>query len=185
MDRNSYNSGDWFNRLDWTYADNYFGTGLPMKGDNGDNWSVILPILGNAAIKPTGNEIALARDMFRDLLKIRASTTLLRLRSAADIKSRLHFHNTGAAQVETVLVGQIDGNGYAGANVKELVYLINVDKVARNVTVPALAGKAYTLHPVQAATTAADRRPANDARYESVSGKFTVPARTAVVYVVK
>jgi pullulanase/glycogen debranching enzyme len=185
MDRNSYNSGDWFNRLDWTYADNYFGTGLPMKGDNGDNWSVILPILGNAAIKPTGSEIALARDMFRDLLKIRASTTLLRLRSAADIKSRLHFHNTGAAQVETVLVGQIDGEGYVGANAKELVYLINVDKVARNVTVPALAGKAYTLHPVQAASTAADRRPANDARYESVSGKFTVPARTAVVYVVK
>jgi pullulanase len=25
MDRNSYNSGDWFNRLDWTYSDNYFG----------------------------------------------------------------------------------------------------------------------------------------------------------------
>lgn len=27
MDRNSYNSGDWFNRLDWSYADNGFGTG--------------------------------------------------------------------------------------------------------------------------------------------------------------
>jgi pullulanase len=39
MDRNSYNSGDWFNRLDWTYADNYFGVGLPPQGDNGDNWS--------------------------------------------------------------------------------------------------------------------------------------------------
>ena len=38
MDRNSYNSGDWFNRLDWTYSDNYFGTGLPPAGQNGDNW---------------------------------------------------------------------------------------------------------------------------------------------------
>ena len=24
LDRNSYNSGDWFNRLDWSYADNNF-----------------------------------------------------------------------------------------------------------------------------------------------------------------
>ncbi|HMZ00986.1 MAG TPA: DUF3372 domain-containing protein, partial [Burkholderiaceae bacterium] len=183
MDRNSYNSGDWFNRLDWSYADNYYATGLPMQGDNGDNWSVMRPFLSNSAIKPGGTEIALARDMFRDLLKIRASTTLLRLRSAADIRSRLHFHNTGSAQVETVLVGQVDGAGYAGANFKELVYLINVDKVAHDVTVPALAGKSYVLHPVQAAAGAADRRAANDARYDNASGRFSVPPRTAVVYV--
>lgn len=183
MDRNSYNSGDWFNRLDWSYSDNFFATGLPMQGDNGDNWSVMTPLLNNSAIKPTGTEIAMARDMFRDLLKIRTSTTLLRLRSAADIQSRLHFHNTGSAQVETVLVGQIDGAGYAGANFRELVYLVNVDKNAHDVTIPALANKAYTLHPVQASASAADHRPANDARYDRTSGRFTVPARTAVVYV--
>jgi len=183
MDRNSYNSGDWFNRLDWSYTDNFFATGLPMQGDNGDNWSVMRPILANAAIKPGGAEIALARDMFRDLLKIRAGTTLLRLRSAADIRSRLRFHNTGSAQVETVLVGQVDGNAYPGANFKELVYLINVDKTARDVTVAALAGKSYVLHPVLASATAADRRAANDARYDNSTGRFTVPARTAVVYV--
>ncbi|RZL32658.1 MAG: DUF3372 domain-containing protein, partial [Rubrivivax sp.] len=28
LDRNSYDSGDWFNRLDWSYADNGFGAGL-------------------------------------------------------------------------------------------------------------------------------------------------------------
>ena len=31
MDRNSYNSGDWFNRLDWTYSDNGFAAGLPPR----------------------------------------------------------------------------------------------------------------------------------------------------------
>ena len=34
MDRNSFDSGDWFNRLDWTGQDNYFGTGLPPAPDN-------------------------------------------------------------------------------------------------------------------------------------------------------
>ena len=76
MDRDSYNSGDWFNRLDWTYADNYFGTGLPIQDKNGDNWSLIGPLLANPAIKPTGAEIEWTRDAFRDLLKIRYSTTL-------------------------------------------------------------------------------------------------------------
>ena len=34
LDRNSYNSGDWFNYLDWTMTDNGFGAGLPPEGDN-------------------------------------------------------------------------------------------------------------------------------------------------------
>lgn len=29
LDRNSYDSGDWFNRIDWTGASNTFGSGLP------------------------------------------------------------------------------------------------------------------------------------------------------------
>ena len=183
MDRNSYDSGDWFNRLDWTYTDNFFATGLPMKADNEVSWPAMTPLLNNAAIKPAGTEIVLARDMFRDFLKIRASTTLLRLRTAADIKSRLHFYNTGSTQVNTVLVGDIDGTAYAGANAKELVYLINVDKVAHNVTVDALKSKAFVLHPVQAAAGAADAR-AKTSSYSSASGTFSVPARTAVVYIV-
>ncbi len=31
FDRNSYNSGDWFNRLDWTYQTNNFAVGLPPE----------------------------------------------------------------------------------------------------------------------------------------------------------
>ncbi|HQY09230.1 MAG TPA: pullulanase-type alpha-1,6-glucosidase [Burkholderiaceae bacterium] len=184
MDRDSYNSGDWFNRLDWSYQDNYFGVGLPVQEKNGDNWSIIAPLLRNTAIKPTGTEIAWTRDAFRDLLRIRASTTLLRLRSAEDIQSRLTFHNTGPDQVPTVLVGHVDGNGYASANFKELVYLINVDKTAQTLTLDALKGKSFVLHPVHRASAAADRR-AQTATYEANTGVFSVPARTAVVFVVE
>jgi pullulanase/glycogen debranching enzyme len=186
MDRNSYDSGDWFNRLDWTYADNFFGTGLPPENDNGSNWYLIGPRLANPQIKPTSNEIGWTRDAFRDLLKIRASSTLFRLRSAIDIKSRLTFYNTGSAQVPTVLVGHLvghlDGKGYDGATFKEVAYFVNVDKVAQEVTIDAQKGKAWTLHPVH--LKGADRRPANDAVYESMTGRFRIPPRTALVYVV-
>jgi pullulanase len=183
MDRNSYNSGDWFNRIDWTYSDNFFGTGLPPKEDNEGNWSLIRPLLGNPAIKPTGAEIAWTRDAFRDVLRIRASSTLLRLRTAADIQQRLTFHNTGSTQVATVLVGHLNGVGYAGAGFQELVYLVNVDKVPQTLSIPALGNKAFTLHPVHTAAGAADAR-ARTATYAAGTGTFVVPARTAVVFVV-
>jgi pullulanase len=183
MDRDSFNSGDWFNRLDWTYQDNYFGIGLPVQEKNGDNWPIIAPLLGNANIKPMAADIAWTRDAFRDLLKIRSSTTLLRLRTAADIKQRLTFHNVGSTQVPTVLAAHLNGAGYAGAGFAELAYFVNVDKVPQTITIDALKGKAFQPHPVHSAATAADKRAAQ-ATYTAGSGAFTIPARTAVVFVV-
>ncbi|MEI8029968.1 MAG: alpha-1,6-glucosidase domain-containing protein [Comamonadaceae bacterium] len=185
MDGNSYDSGDWFNRLDWSYRDNYFGSGAPPKGDNGNNYGLIKPLLANPDIKPGTAEIALARDMFRDSLKLRSSSTLFRLRSAADIKARLKFFNTGSTQNPTLLVGHLDGVGYPGAGFRELLYFVNVDKTAQPLTVPSAQGKPFVLHPVHRAHDAADKRPALQARFESATGYFSVPARTALVYVIE
>ncbi|XP_048637137.1 pullulanase 1, chloroplastic-like [Brassica napus] len=38
LDRDSYNSGDWFNRLDFSYKSNNWGVGLPPKGKNKYSW---------------------------------------------------------------------------------------------------------------------------------------------------
>ena len=182
MDRNSYDSGDWFNRIDWTYQDNYFGTGLPPAWDNRPSWPLMAPLLADPAIKPRPQDIAFARDQFRDLLKIRASTPLLRLPSAAQILQRLTLPNTGPEQVPTVLVGHLDGKGLAGARFRELVYLINVDVAAQRVAVPAVKGRALVLHPVHRSPGAADAR-ALQAVFDAENGSFSLPPRTAVVFV--
>ncbi len=184
LDRNSYNSGDWFNRIDWSYADNYFGTGLPVENENGGNWSTMAPLLRNADIKPTATEIRWTRDAFRDLLKIRASSRLFRMRTSEEIKQRLTFYNTGSDQIATVLAGHLNGNGYTGAHFKDVMYFVNVDKVPQTLTIPAQAGKAYRLHPVHRAHDAADRRAAA-ATYDAATGRFTLPPRTSVVFVVQ
>ncbi|MCW7537325.1 DUF3372 domain-containing protein [Aquabacterium sp. A7-Y] len=182
MDSNSYNSGDWFNRLDWSYASNHFGTGLPPSGDEAlARDTLAAPRL--AHLKAGQAEIESARGMFNDLLRIRKSSSLFRLRSAAEVQARLKFHNTGPAQVPTVIAGHLDGQGYAGAGFQEILYFINVDKVAHRLSLPVEKGKAWVLHPVHAQGT--DRRPAEAARYVSATGEFTVPPRTAVVYVVQ
>ncbi|HEX3765365.1 MAG TPA: pullulanase-type alpha-1,6-glucosidase [Kofleriaceae bacterium] len=182
MDGNSFNSGDWFNRLDWTFTDNNFGVGAPIQSDNGGNWPIIKPLLANPAIKPSPADIRLARDMFRDLLEIRASSPLFHLRTGAEIKQRLTFYNTGSRQEPTVVVGHLDGRGMRGAE-DDLIYLVNVDKVAHTLTVDAEKHKPYHLHPVQARFDAGDHRPALAARYDRATGAFTVPPRAAVVFV--
>src|SRR3546814_25118 len=60
LDRNSFDSGDWFNRIDWTGADNHFGTGLPPATDNRESWPQMAPLLADARIKPTADEIEFA-----------------------------------------------------------------------------------------------------------------------------
>ncbi len=113
LDRNSFDSGDWFNRIDWTFTDNSFGSGLPPKADNGALWPAMKPLLADPALKPQPAQMRFVRDAFLDLLRIRASTPLLRLRSAAEIAQRLSFPNSGAAQEPTVVVGRLDGRGPA------------------------------------------------------------------------
>jgi pullulanase/glycogen debranching enzyme len=176
LDRNSFNSGDWFNRIDWSYQDNYFGTGLPPEPDNGKDYAWLKPLLANPALKPAPADIAFVRDAFRALLSIRASSTLFRMRSAADIEKRLRFFNTGSTQQPTVLAAHLDGRGYAGAGFAGITYLINVDKVAHTVTDTAARNTRLRPHPVQAPQSAG-------AAFDSATGAFTVPARSVAVWV--
>ncbi len=184
LDRNSFDSGDWFNRIDWRFSDNYFGSGLPPKTDNGVNYPLYKELLANAAIKPTSSDIRWMRDVFFDLLRVRKSTRMLRLTSGAEIKKRLHFINTGSRQIPTVIAAVLDGNGLDDAGFARLAYFINVDVVPHTIVAPDEASKSYVLHPVQRAKNAADKR-VFQSSYDAATGTFTVPARSAVVYVVE
>ncbi len=184
MDRNSFDSGDWFNRLDWTYQTNHFGTGLPPKGDNESSWPQFAPLLADPALRPAPRDIAWARDAFRDLLVVRASTPLFRLRDAAEVRQRLSFPNSGPQQNPAVLVGRLDGHGLGDARFGELVYFVNVAEQAQSLSLPELAaGARWRLHPVHLKPGAADQRPRRAARFEPHTGVFTIPPRTAVVFV--
>lgn len=185
LDRNSFDSGDWFNRLDWTGQDNFFGTGLPPAWDNESHWPQMRPRLADPRLRPSPDDMQWTRAAFEDLLRIRASSTLFRLRTAADVQSRLRFLNTGPGQVPTVIAGHLDGAAYPSAAFRELLYLVNVDRVPHVLEFDSERGKPYVLHPVHRAPGAADRRAADESRYDTAAGRFTIPPRTAVVYVVE
>ncbi len=188
LDGNSYDSGDGFNRLDWTYQSNHFGTGLPPAQDNAHLWPLMRELLPDTALQPTPADIAFARDAFRDLLKIRTSSTLLRLPTARDIEQRLRFFNVGPTQNPAVIAVHLNGqalNGQAlnGAHFDAMVLLVNVDTRAHTVADSTLRGQAWRLHPVHLSPDAADPRPVQSARFEAATGQFEVPARTAMAWV--
>ena len=180
LDRNSFDSGDRFNRLDWTYADNGFGIGLPPERDNHEDYPALQPLLDDAArIKPRPQDIAWARDAFRDLVRIRASSTLFRLRTAQDVQARLSFPDTGTPEV---IAGRLDGKGLEGARFPAIQYFLNAATQARTIDLPATRGEPWRLHPVHRAPGAADARAAS-ATFDAKTGRFTIPPRTAVVFV--
>ncbi|MDQ2819278.1 MAG: DUF3372 domain-containing protein [Pseudomonadota bacterium] len=184
MDRDSYNAGDYFNKLDYSYAANNFGVGLPLAANNQVNWALSAPVLRNPLIKPATADIIRSKNYFTDMLAIRKDSSLFRLRTAGDISERLRFYNTGPNQVGGLIVMGIDGQSprpYDGANHKGVVVLFNVDKVPATVTVPELTGRTLSIHPVQQRSVADTL--ARTSTYNPANGTFTVPARTTVVFV--
>jgi hypothetical protein len=104
LDRDSFDSGDWFNRLDFTYETNNFGVGLPPANVNSAAWSFMRPLLANPAIKPVKDHILFCVESFKELLRIRKSSPLFRLRTAEEIKQCLAFYNTGFNSIPGLIV---------------------------------------------------------------------------------
>jgi pullulanase len=179
MERDSYDSGDWFNQVDFSYARNNWNAGLPNAGKDAANWPLISEILADGEAQPTDADIAVAAGVFQDLLAVRSSSPLFRLRTASDVKSRVDFRNTGPDQIPGVVVMTIDdGTGLADLDpaADALVVVVNASPLEHTVTVDGASG--FTLHPLQ--TSGTDPVVATSV----VSGNdFTVPALTSAIFV--
>jgi pullulanase/glycogen debranching enzyme len=181
LDRNSYDSGDWFNRLDFTYQHNNFGVGLPPAWDNVTRWSIMTPLLNDTAIDPSPAQIGASVSHLQEALAIRNSSKLFRLTSASDIQNRVRFHNTGPNQIDGLIVMTISDE--TGANLdpcaRNIIVLINAGKQQRSFTIGSLVGRTIQLHPVLQNSADSVVRSASYA----TNGTFSVPARTSAVFV--
>ncbi|PWA76552.1 limit dextrinase [Artemisia annua] len=187
LDRDSYNSGDWFNRLDFSYNSNNWGVGLPPKGKNENSWPIIKPRLASPSFKPQKSHIISALENFQNLLRIRYSSILFRLRTANAIQERVRFHNTGTAHVPGVIVMSVE-DGYDGVPgltqldpiYSYVVVVINASPNDVSFTSPVLRGKVLQLHPVQMMS---NDNLVKNSTYDPSSGTFMVPSKTIAVFV--
>ncbi len=183
FDQNSYDSGDWFNRIDWSGQTNYFGAGLAPLKDNAGNLQPMQERLLNPMMSPKPENIRFTRQSFNDWLQIRASSRLFRLETAAAVSARMRILNTGTKADHRLLAAHLNGRGLADAHFEEIVYFLNAHTQPLPFTLDSAIGKPYRLHPVHSSAAAADARPRTDAKFDSTLGKFIIPARTAVVFV--
>jgi pullulanase len=179
LDRNSYNSGDWFNKLDFTYHDNNWGVGLPPAQDNQSNWPIMAPLLADPALDPSPLHIQAAAAHFREVLKIRRSSVLFRLRTAEQIEARVRFNNTGPDQVSGVIAMTVDDTALGTAldhQVRRVAVIFNANSEPRQVQLPC---SGLRLHPVQVAS---DDPVVRTSTYDPATCVFAVPGRTAAVF---
>ncbi|WP_338676287.1 pullulanase-type alpha-1,6-glucosidase [Streptomyces sp. SCSIO 30461] len=170
LDRNSYDSGDWFNAVHWDCRDgNGFGRGLPPASDNKSKWPYAKPLLTNAALDPGCDPITGASAAYRDLLRIRADESVFGLATADAVQSALSFPLSGTDEAPGVITMRLG----------KLVVVFNATPVTHKQRVEALAGTSYALHPVQAA--GADTV-VKSASFAGDSGTFTVPGRSVAVF---
>ncbi|MGH3731037.1 MAG: pullulanase-type alpha-1,6-glucosidase, partial [Micromonosporaceae bacterium] len=180
LDRNSYDSGDWFNRLPWDCtAGNGFGSGLPPAPDNEDKWQYAKPLLADPGLKPDCTAIEDSRARFAELLRMRTSTPLFSLGTAASIGSTVSFPLTGDGRdAPGLLAMHVADPADVDTRWASVTVLVNAG-ATRPLTLPELAGTGARLHPVQAEGVDPDVR----AVRVGADGGLTVPARSVVVLV--
>lgn len=183
MDRDSYDSGDWFNYVDFTMQTNNFAVGLPLADKNQSNWETIAQKLLDPNAKPAPGDISFAAQVFKEFLAIRAGSPLFRLATQQDVIDRVGFHNVGQNQTQGLIVMSIDdGTGLVDLDPQHdaLVVVVNGTAQEQTHTIPTAAG--FDLHPIQQAsvdtnvTTASFNAGAGE-------GSFTVPAYSMAVFV--
>ncbi|MFI6509278.1 pullulanase-type alpha-1,6-glucosidase [Streptosporangium sp. NPDC050855] len=180
LDRNSFDSGDWFNRLLWDCsAGNGFGSGLPPKTDNEDKWPYARPLLADPALKPDCAAIGAARARYGDLLRIRSSSPVFGLDSLAEVQKRLTFPTSGTSETPGVVTMHLDSSGI-DPRWKSITVVFNATPETRPQTVAALSGAQVTLHPVQAN---GDDAVVKQSTFDPATGTVTVPPRTVAVFV--
>ncbi|EAR11111.1 pullulanase-type alpha-1,6-glucosidase [Reinekea blandensis] len=181
MERDSYDSGDWFNKVDFAVgADSNWNVGLPRKDKDESNWDFIKTVIADTDADPTPTDVAWMRAQFKEMLTIRKDSPLFRLTTADEIKGRVAFHNTGENQTPGVIAMSIDDGASAPSNLDDqydaIVVVFNYTNTSQDVVVEGAAN--FTQHAAQSETSGVSF---NAAAAEGPT--FTVPALTAAVFV--
>ncbi|PMR61146.1 DUF3372 domain-containing protein [Verrucosispora sp. ts21] len=180
LDRNSYNSGDWFNQIRWDCAQgNGFGAGLPPAEDNRDKWPYAKPLLADPKLVPDCGAIELTDARYAELLRIRNSSPVFGLSTAQEVQRRVSFPRSGTGETPGVLTMTLDARGLGG-QWKSVTVVFNSTPQTATQRVTGLRGADVALHPVLRSSADPVLRTAG---FAASTGTFTVPARSVAVFV--
>ncbi|WP_163132298.1 pullulanase-type alpha-1,6-glucosidase [Agarivorans sp. Alg241-V36] len=185
MQRDSYDYGDWYNKVDFTLADNNWDKGLPAAEKDEANFETIEGVLTDKA-QPAAIDMMNSVDVYKELLRLRKASPLMTLPSGQEIIDRVDFRNVGPAQTPGLIVMTIDNglghNADLDADLDGIVVIVNATPESQMVSgfvdgdgnPIALAN--FELSEAHSAANSI----AGDAAF--ADGKFTVPAWSSAVF---
>jgi pullulanase len=182
--RDSYDYGDWFNRVDFSKGNNYYHIGLPPSDKDQENWLLINEVRKGHQGRDhvSAKDIKFSANIFEEMIALRMSSPLFRLTTANDIIAKVSFlnlsNNSTANQQLGLVVMKIDDTlgRNVDDNVESLMVIFNTSTEEQ--TFPYPQANDYQLHPIQ--QNSVDEVLKNS----KVSEKgFTVPALSSVVFV--
>lgn len=186
FERDSYDSGDWYNKVDYTLEDNNFDKGYPRSDKDAANYDLIAKVL-KPEMKPTKADMQQMVSYFEELTRLRKDNPLLTLGKGSEVIKRVDFRNVGPEQVPGLIVMTIDDGVSAGADMDPAndaaVVIINATPATQTVgnfkdgEDQAIALDGFQL----SAAHSSENSIAGDASF--ASGEFTVPAWSAAVFV--
>ena len=180
MDNGSYNSGDWFNKIDWSLQGSNWGIGLPLANVNQAQWPIEQPLLANTALKPTPGNLEATTQSFQEFLRIRYSTGLFRMATADEVQANLSFLNTGQNQIPGLIVMKLDDHGHNYGGPHHLIVFFNASNAEVTYTDAAFEHLQLHLHPIQQSSSdLAVRR----SLVIDKTGTARIPALTTAVFV--
>lgn len=180
-DADSYDSGDHFNQIDWSGASNNWGVGAPPAWKNIGDWSFWRPRLLDASLRVGRNEIQSTNDYFKALLNLRRDSPLLRLQSANEIRRLLSFPINEASGSDTPgLIGMLieDAEPAVDPRRKSMLVLINSGTEPLKFQNARLKNRAWNF---PASFGPKVDPELSKAAWDSMTGVFTVPARSLLV----
>jgi pullulanase-type alpha-1,6-glucosidase len=193
--RDSYDYGDWFNKVDFSQQTNNYNVGLPPREKDAENYPLIKTVLKNNQGQDiaTPTQIELANNLVNELIKIRMSSPLFRLRSNKDVLERVHFLNTGSQQKNGLIVMQLQdlADKPLDENYQQILVFFNANPSEQTFALP-LAISAnisknnlFKLHPVQqqSADKIVQQSSVKLGELNAKQIEFTLPALTTSVFV--
>jgi pullulanase-type alpha-1,6-glucosidase len=199
--RDSYDYGDWFNRVDFSKQDNFYNVGLPPAEKDQANWPLIKQVFSGHQGRDQVNaaQIQFSSAVFTEMLAIRMSSPLFRLTNEQSIIDKVSFLNAAVPEQKEnekhqlgLLVMKIDDNAGkpVDSNYQSMVVIFNTSaetqsfnynhdfKGEEGASSASNRSQNYQLHPIQ-------KNGADDVIKQSqVTAKgFVVPALSSVVFV--
>lgn len=181
--RDSYDYGDWFNRVDFSKQDNFYNVGLPPAEKDQANWPLIKQVLAGHQGRDhvDAKQIQFSSNIFKEMLAIRMTSPLFRLTSEKHIIDKVSFLNTDNKQLGLLVMKIDDTQGEpVDNNVDSLLVIFNSSAETQVFThdSDSHSTQGYQLHTIQKNGTDEVVKQA-----KITTEGFSVPPLSSVVFV--